>query len=195
MNWPAIRPVLLAAVQTVTGLTSGGSVAWRGSKEASVMRRYPRIDLSVRSPVSLGDEIRKVVRESDGKKDVAVVGMRAFVFSIRIESDAQTDDGFALVYEERIRTRFMRDSIGEAFRAVGVSIADIQPTQTVDFKLQDRDLSVAVIDVMMNGVSNDVDDTTGAGDVVESVHVASNELLDVDGEPASHQIDEEIVAS
>jgi hypothetical protein len=193
MNWALVRPALLAAVQTVTGLSTGGRVAWKGSKEASVMRAYPRVDLSVRSIVSVGDEVRKVVRD-DGAKDVAVSGPRRFVWSIRIESDSQTDAVSALTYEERIRTRLNRPAMGDAMRAVGVSIAEIQASQTVDFKLQDRELSVCVIDVLMNGVSNDADDTVGAGDVIESAHVYSNELLNVDGTPTSTQIDEEVTA-
>ena len=112
--------------------------------------------------------------------------------------DTAAPYGFATrVVAGAFSTEFRDVSLAERFalRAVGVSIADMQPTQTIDFKHQDRDLSVAVIDVLMNGVSNDVDDSAGAGDVVESVHVMSSELLDVDGEPTSHQIDEEIVAS
>jgi hypothetical protein len=111
------------------------------------------------------------------------------VWTLRVESDDQDDGTIAQFYADRIRIRLGRQSITNALNAVGVAVADVLLAQPLNYKLQDREHSVVVMDVQLNGVDNDRDDTAEVGNWIETINVKSETLYREDGTPADPQLD------
>jgi hypothetical protein len=182
MNWAAIRPALLSAVVQTTGLKPS-CVFWKGSKEeAGWTSGGVAAKCSIASPGAFGrDEIRSSYDAVTQTRTVTISGARRFTFTVRFETQDGSDSGIAVTYADRLRARIRRRSIADALRAAEVSVATIQDTQTIDgVKSQSRVLSVAVVDLIMNGVENDVDTTEGAGDWVKQASMTGT-LTNADG--------------
>ncbi len=152
MDWSEVRPALKTAAQEMTGLFDFGKVEWRGANKAGYVRQYPRIDLSIRSIAKIGIDEARPSFEGD-TQEMNLCGHRSFVWSIRIESEQQTDSGQAFVYADRVMTRINRSYVKTTLNDAGLSIATIEDAKQIDFVLQDRSVSVVVIDVHMNWVA------------------------------------------
>lgn len=182
MNWPGIRPALLSVVVQTTGLPVS-CVVWKGSKEEAGWTSGGVVaKCSILAPGQFGrDDVRASYDATSHTRTVTVSGARKFTFSVRFETQDGSDSGVALVYADRLRARVRRRSIGDALLAAEVSLATINDTQTIDgIKLQGRVISVAAIDLIMNGVENDVDTTQGAGDWIKQASMTGT-LTDTDG--------------
>lgn len=191
MDYEAIRAALKVAAVSASGLSADGAVEWKGAAPAGVWRPELRCDMSIRSVSGVGDDEDQVVYNPDtDTQDVTQIGQRRFTWTLRFESPDGGDAGFALTYSERFRTRIFRQAILDALQtAAGVAIADLEATQVLEnVKLNDRLVSVAVIDVLCNAAENDADDTADVG-IIEQVVVESNTLDGEDGTPADNQID------
>jgi len=173
MNWVAIRPVLKAAVQAATGVDVR-SIIWKGTKEEAGWSQggtVVKLSTSGERTVGCDEERRAKYDAGTNTRTLTLSGHRQFSFTVRIECQDESDTAVRDTLASRLRTRIWRDSITSTLRAVNVSIADIRPTVPVDnVRLQNRMLSVAVVEFLMNGVENDVDDTPGAADWIAEVH-------------------------
>lgn len=194
MDWGAIRPVLKSAVASCLGYTSPADMArveWKGKKQAAYGRGLGvRVDMSIGAVRGVGND--EQLLEYSGTEDANIVtlsGIRQITWTLRVESDDQDDGTIAQVYADRIRIRLGRESIAATLRAVGVAVADVLLTQPMSYRFQDREHSVVVMDVQLNGVENDRDDSIGAGDWIETINVKSETLYREDGTPANPQLD------
>lgn len=189
MDWATMRPALLAVVQSATGLTDPGACAWKGSKDA-VGRRPPVVaNLSCSGAGGVGvDEQRGVFDGGTQMKDITISGSRTFSLTVRIETQEQTDSGIASVFADRLRARIRRDSVYSQLSAVGLAVADIVKTQTIDNVIVDgRVLSVAVVEILLNAAENDRDDSAGSGNWINRVTGASQYLTNPDGTDSHKQ--------
>lgn len=191
MRWDLIRPVLKSVVESTTGLTAAGAVAWKGSKNEGGFRPQVVANLSIGPVSGVGnDEERASYDAGTNTRTVTRCGQRTFTMTVRIETQDQGDASIAMVYADRLRVRMMRDSIASQLLAVGVAWADMHPTQTLEgVKVQGRTLSVAIVEVVFNGVENDVDDTAGASDWIESASIAHENLNNEAGQPIAGAIE------
>lgn len=189
MNWATMRAALKAQAIAASGLSAPGAVEWKGSKEAGYSRPFPRCDMSLRSIVPQGvDEVFEEYNVDTDLLDVKVIGWRQMTWTLRVESENHADASIPLVHSERLRARLRRPSIGAALRAAGIGVSTIESTQLVAFKSQDRDAPVAVIDVILNLVENDTDDTAEAGEFVQLVTGQSDTINDPTNLPAREQV-------
>lgn len=190
MNWATIRTTLADVVETVTGIDDA-QISWKGTTGNATWSRYPQVEMSVRSIIGVGrDEERHDSEAGDpiGPDTVTISGVRQLVWTVRIESQNAADTAIANNYADRLRTRLKRQSVRDTLNAAGLAVSFIQPAQQVDFKSQDRWSSVEVIDVMLNAVENDTDDTTDAGTTVGTVEMRSEYLADPSDDVSPVQI-------
>lgn len=165
MNWVVMRPVLLSVVKAATGVETA---VWKGSKEEAGWSKAGIVaKLSISSgPKSLGcDEERRNSYDADtDTRTKTLCGPRQFTLTVRFETQDGSDEGIAQTYADRLRVRIYRAANNAALRAAEMSVANIMPSQPISVVLQGRALSVVAVDLVMNGVENDVDDTAGAAD-------------------------------
>jgi len=172
MNWPVMRPALAAAVRAATGLPAN-NVVWKGTKEEAGWSPGGIVaKLSVSNIRSVGnDEERRVKYDAQtNTRTLTLSGARQFSFTVRIELQDESDTALRDVYADRMRVRVWRESVAKPLRAAGISVADIRPTVSVDgIRAQNRVLSVAVIEFLMNAAENDVDTTPGSAEWIAEV--------------------------
>ncbi len=193
MNWTSIRSALLTAVQAADGIADTAAVTWSNSKESSFYRKFPRVDLSIRSIVAYGDDEARIdIDELDNRTEY-LSGPRRFTLSIRVEGDSGND---ALTTADRIRARLGRRDIYADLLAAEIAIADFADTQVVDYKADGRSYTVAILDAFVNVAENDTDDSDDAGETIEQVSAASEYVYGPDGEISiPNQFDLEVSSS
>lgn len=179
MNWPVMRPALLSVVQAATGIKS---VVWKGSKEEAGWSSTGIVaKCSCSSPRVIGCDTERRAKYANGVRTKTLCGPRQFTFTVRIETQDQTDAGIALNLADRLLVRVWREANATVLRTAQMSIANIKITQAIDgIVLQGRTVSIAVVEMIMNGVENDVDDTAGAADWIAQVS-ATGSLTREDG--------------
>lgn len=193
MNWATIRNAIKAAVVASTGIAD---VQWRNSKEAGGWRGgenglNPYIDLVLRSPQTLGqDETRYTFNAGTDQQAKTQVGNRRMIVSVRIHNHSQAEGEEAVgALASLLRTRLHWAGVLANLRTAGVALSAIQPTVDADFTEDDREVSLAIVDVVFLAGESDTD-TTATGDYIQSVEIESDKLRDVDGTdlPADLQI-------
>lgn len=175
MNWVAIRPALVSVVQETTGLTQAGAVVWKGSPDAAGFRPAVTADLSITGVQTIGcDEERRKFNPTTQKQDVTRSGSRKVTMTVRFYTQDGTDSGIATTYADWLRVRAYRPSVKALLIPLNLTISDVGPTQTLDnVKIQNRVVSVAVVEVSLNATENDTDTSTGAGDWIQSASIAN----------------------
>lgn len=198
MNWAAIKPALKAIIVSATGLSAAGAVEWQGDSKADGFRPYPRVYLSRSAMAGVGVDSERWELDEYGNVTVNIGGQRQCTLSVRIESDDQ-DGGTALTVSDRLRMRLRRKSVLAALSQIGFSLNAIQSvTAFTGFTKDSREVSVVNVDVLLNAVDVDQDDTEFTDDYFEAVHVQSDPLYkhdsenDDEDELAHVQINEEI---
>lgn len=186
MNWPVMRDALIAQVRAISGVDNERSVAWADSAEGAAFRAFPHIDLSVRSVISYGDDESRIDIDQSDEPTEYLSGPRRFTWTIKVEADGSSDD--ALTLADRIRARLRRNTVRAELASARMAIASIEPTQPLSYKTDGRSYQVAVIDVLVNAVENDVDDSDEAGNTIRDAEVASEYLTDPDGGNNPRQI-------
>lgn len=182
MNWAAMRPALLSAVQAATGIDAK-SVVWKDAREAAGWSKngvVAKCSISGIKTIGCDEERRASYDAGTNTRTITLCGVRQFSFTVRIETQDGSDSGVVDILADHLRTRIWRDSILTSLRALDMAIADVKDTQKLDVMLQGRALSVAVIEFVMNGVENDVDDSPGAADWIAEVS-GTGTLTDTDG--------------
>lgn len=190
MNFETIRAALKTACVAASGLSDAGAVEWKGTKEASYARPLVRCDMTLRSIRGVGnDETRREYNVTDDVQDVTICGQRQGTWTLRFETDDGSDSGIALGYATRAQARLQRQSITDDLDAANVAVVGFDAIQTFDnVKVQDRVISVAVLDVQLNLAEIDTDDTPGAGEYIASVDIATDTLDNEAGDPVGNQI-------
>jgi hypothetical protein len=188
VNFATIRAALKVAAIAASGLSSTGAVEWKGTAASSAYRPLIRCDMSLRSIRGVGnDEVR---REYDADTDALVLtvcGNRAATWTLRFETQDGSDSGIAMTYAMRAMARLQRPTVLETLRESGVAVANFQAVQTFDnVKLQDRVISVAVLDVNLNLAENDTDDASDS-DFIESAQIDGDTIDHPDGTPLTNQ--------
>lgn len=181
MNWPAMRPALLSVVKAATGIDPA-CVVWKGSKEEAGWSKGGVVaKCSVSAPRVIGCDTERRNKYANGTRTKTLCGPRQFTLTVRIETQDQTDASIAVNFADRLVVRCWREVNTAMLRAAAMSIANIKITQTIEgIVVQGRTLSVAVVEMVLNGVENDVDDTTGAADWIAQVG-ATGSLTREDG--------------
>lgn len=164
MNWDLIRSSLKSAVELVDGLTQPGAVEWGDTAAASAMRKLPRIDLSARSLLGVGQDEDRIVDNTDNTTTPTIVGLRTFVFSMRIESD-KASSGEAMQIASNLRALLpKRRDIAASLHAAGVAFSgEFQQSDSIDYKVDGRALVVVVLDATINAVEGIADTQPDAG--------------------------------
>lgn len=169
MNWPVMRPAILAAVKDASGVAVA---VWKGSKEEAGWSPTGTIaKLSVGLPRDIGSIGRRASYDPNtGVRTVTHCVAKQFSLAVRFETQDGTDAGFATMLADRLVSRIYRTHTCVALRAVDLSTVDAATVQVLDgVKIQGRVISVAIVELTMNGVENDVDDTAGSADWIEEV--------------------------
>ncbi len=187
MNWDAIRPAIAELTRKLMPADNAIQVEWKGAINAVAWRKGPRATLSMRSIRGVGND---EWRWDGATKRYA--GMRQATLTIKLEGESALDDQIIFAAADRFRMGLRFESSTALLNRLGLAVATIEPTLTIEFNTQTNSRSVAVIDVQLNAVDNQVDDNEGASDWIDKADVASQNLIGEDGEPASHQFDEEI---
>lgn len=196
MDLATIKEAIRTAVANATGLDIV-RVQWVGTPESGQWRPWPCVDLVFRRPVKLGwdNHIRTFVPtdpedpEGAGVLTRTIAGPRTFTVEIRVETDNQDGGAEAMTYVTRLQTRLQRPAIGGSLSAAGVNVATIADGVDADITVDDRVVSLSVLDVVFNAVENDVD-TTEVGDYAESFRFETTpDLLRAPGGTAAeHQV-------
>lgn len=194
MIWANIRTTLLDTVRLIDGLDHSGAVEWGDTSEASYARKYPRVDLSIASVISYGDDETRIdVNALDDRMEY-ISGPRRFTWSIRVEAD-EASLGEILTVSDRIKARLGRRDAYAIFLDAGLAAADYSPTQVLSFDMDGRKLAAATFDVFVNCAENDQDESEYAGETIEQASIASEYVLDPDGDNNPNQIAIEVSSS
>lgn len=186
MDWSAIRVAIKAAVVSATGLLpqyvffdgAPEATGWKGPSSTgwgSAPAFEPQlppctIELKIRRVESPGtDEARAdyTATPTPGRT-INRCGPRRIIVQFKIESQAGTDSLNCFAVESRLRTRLARKSIGDALQAAGMGMGDMTPAIAADYVKFDRQMSVCICEMPFHAAENDMDDTTGTNDWIES---------------------------
>lgn len=182
MNWQLIRPALAAAIVQMTGLDPR-LVVWKGTLAERSQVIGTRVVLSTNSVVSVGiDETRREgsLNPLDDAM-VTITGVRQFTWTVMIEAQNQGVGDTARELIETVRTRMGRQSTIDALGTVGIGLANDLAVTHTDYLESGRMVSMAALDMLMNAVENDDDDTVDAGGWIGEVDVVSGLVKDTDG--------------
>lgn len=188
MDLAVMQEAIRQAVLTCTELDDE-RVQWVNTAIAGTWRAWPCADLVLSGPIRRGYDSR--VREYDSGPDAVTTtqyGARELNVSVRIETENQEPGSSAHVYAGMLQTRLQRVSVRDALHAAGLALATNQKPVTMDFKSDDRMISLCVLDLVFNAAEVDVD-TTASGDFIEQVTLESDTLDEPDGDPSPIQID------
>ena len=160
-DWSAIETALETWVLAVSGLTT----YWRRRpRVAHFGDAYALLDITGRRTVG-NDEL---VTEYDATLPAGTeirryqVGQRQFTFSVQARTSRQTVDNDARHYTSLIRDRVCLAEISDsAFKAADIAFARVLSEMDTRQKLDNREMSIAQIDLLMNAGSLAEDTRTG----------------------------------
>jgi hypothetical protein len=158
MNWAEIRPGLKALIASVSGLT----VVWidepRGYTDPITEALAV---LSVTSVDGVGWDECHVIQDLTLPQGQELQdewrGNRKFTLSIKVESEIQTDTGSAYQYLESIRDSLNFRSSAQALRDLDCAWYGSAPTQDLTAAQDQRNRSIAVIDLFMSARTTALD--------------------------------------
>jgi hypothetical protein len=152
-DWSLIRTTLGTWVTTVTGLTT----YWRRRpRPAHFGDAYALLDIVGRRTVGNDEVIQEYDATAAAGSQIRryQVGQRQFTLPIQIRTSRQADDNDALEYTSLIRDQvYLPETSDDEFRAADIAIARILSEVEIDARLDNRDLSVAQIDLLMNAAN------------------------------------------
>jgi hypothetical protein len=195
MNWPAIESALAALVASVAGISSKGTIAWKGKPASGAFRQGMRIDLSRSGARAQGRDEVRFTTDPDRPLDQGVAnvcGPRQFTWTVRIEVPRSNSDELATM--DVLRAGVVKfERAKTLLHAAGLAVASVGPTAVVEFTRDSRELAVAVTDFIMNAAENIRDTSDGAGDWVESAEIESSEaFVNTDGTTVDPPIEFEV---
>jgi len=160
-DWSDIRSTLASWVSGITGLTC----YWhRRPRPAHFGDNYAILDLTGRRTVG-NDEI---VTEYDDTQPAGreirryQIGQRQFTFPIQIRCQRTSDDVDAMHYTSLIRDAVcLPDTTEAALKTADISFARVLAETDLDYLLDNRNLTVAQLDLLLNASSIREDIPTG----------------------------------
>jgi hypothetical protein len=152
MNWGTIRPGLKALI---TSLSGGLEAFWvdepRGFTDPSTQAI---LTLTIKSVTTIGwdemSQLQDLTKPTGHELQDEWRGNRRFTLSIKAESEIQTDTGSAYQYLENVRDRLNFRGSCETLRGLDCVVVNLIPTEDLTAALDDRNRSIAVLDVIMN---------------------------------------------
>jgi hypothetical protein len=163
MDWQLLHDGLRAWFADVSGVAIN-DIAWAG--EPVGMRNYPMAELTLlgQSAEPGTDEVRRTVAGAD--LAVEVVGNRRMTLNCKIISRDQRPAYRAYALLELVRGRLYFPSSQATFRGLGVGLRESVALVDLGRTYDQREESVASLDVAFNWVSAQVDVPVGT---IESV--------------------------
>ena len=150
MNWTDIRPALKTLIESLSGLVT----VWEDEPRPFTPPDAQAICLL--QTIGIGgqgrDECRTIQDLTQPKGQEMSDewrGNRRFRLTVKVESLIQTDAGFAYEYLERVRDKLPRESTRRSLHAVNCAVEQIEQTQDLTGALDDRNRSIAALDIMM----------------------------------------------
>lgn len=189
MDWSAIRVALKAAVVSATGLLpqyvffdgAPEATGWKGPSSVGwgsaplVEPQLPpcTIELKIRQVATHGtDEARALYTaatvDDPAERTINRAGGRRIVLQFKIESQAGTDALNCFAVESRLRARLRRKSIVAALQTAGLGMGKMSPAIAADYVKFDRQMSVCIVELPIHAAENDMDDTTGTDEWIDS---------------------------
>jgi hypothetical protein len=160
MDWQALHDGLRAWFSDASGIPVE-SVTWAGDPVG--MRKYPWAELQLQSSAteSSVDEVRYTKQGAD--LAVTVVGNRRITLTCQIHSRDQRAAYRAYALLERVRGRLYFPATATGFRQLGVGVRESAALVDLGRAYDNRDESVASLDVLLNWVSieSDTDNPVG----------------------------------
>jgi hypothetical protein len=159
MDFSTIRPAIKALISSLSGLNA----EWEESQRPFLDPATMAIVLLKARPVASKGTRDSVVEEFDATRpqgeefQEVTLGSRTLVVSVKVESWDQRDAFVAHGYAERVRNRLSWASSRAALREVNVSLAKCQTIQDLDRTEDNRRISVAVLDLLLNVHVREVD--------------------------------------
>ncbi len=150
MNWEIIRPALKTLIQDLSGLAEGTTV-WEDEPRpfnpgALVLLASTAIATLGRDECFTSQDLNQPMGQ---EKQDNWHGNRLLTLTIKVEALNQTDSQFSYNHLERIRNRLNFRRVGASLRAVNLAIAEIGQTVDLTTALDDRNRSVAALDIRL----------------------------------------------
>lgn len=162
IDWPTIKPPLLALVKSLAGLDQCVWADQQIPMIATAQQAIGKLSLNGAETLTQKEEVHFDPVDPDdetSKLRQTARMIQRITIRIRVESIFQGDAKSAENYLERLRGMWGWWSTTEALRAVGFGFAEMQATQMLNAPKDDHVLSVAVADVRFNAGSTDTDPT------------------------------------
>lgn len=192
MDWPTIYAALRQAA-ALSGVAAA-SIAFADEPAAVTWGSGPTLTMRISPERSFSwDEEERldppIPNPSNLPQTVTVSGQREFTWSIRAKVQNSAPGTIAEHYLDRLRARLQRTTTEtQILLPAGLAVIEVMPTTPVANVESNRTVSTYVMDVRMGAVENDVDDTPGAGEFIQTVNIASNTLKNPDGTDAPEQV-------
>lgn len=145
MNWGVVRPVLKEQVKGIVGLET----VWED--EPRPYNPEALCIIAITAVVGQGWDECRTEQDLNQPKGLEMqdnwIGNRFFTLTVKVESLVQTDTGSAYQYLETVRDKFYFRGVSAALRAVNCAVTDLLPTVDLTAALDDRNRSIAALDV------------------------------------------------
>jgi hypothetical protein len=177
MDWQVLHDGLRAWFSSVSGVPVE-SVTWAGDPIG--MRSYPWVELEL---IGQGaepgtDEVRYSDQGPNADLDVEVVGNRRLTLNCKVHSRDQRAAYRAYALLERVRGRLYFPTTQAVLRSLGVGLRESAALVDLGRSHDNREESVASLDLLLNWASSDSDAPVGT---IEHVVVSGtvNGTIDV----------------
>jgi hypothetical protein len=172
-NLAAAQDAIRRAVALATDIPLA-SVYWDGQVAEGVYHKGARCELSLKTFEGTGQDERRAAT-TGGVRTIAYVGNRRLVISVRVEVDNQILGANAWLYLGRLRSRLQRPAVRAILKAQKVAVTDYLPGITRDATIQQRRVSIGIVDLVMHAAEIDVDPTYSYGWIETASGTAPNE--------------------
>jgi len=189
MDWDVMQETLEKWVKLNTNIP----VVW--NKQDAENYGPPVVELKISTFQQIGeDEIRSEYNDAatDGRDlMITIAGQRRFTLGCKFRSRDNRPGYAAQAYAEKLRNSSVKPSTTALLRSGEMAIFKADPTIDLSNIFQDREESIAVLDIHMGTVVNESSESEFAT-YINTVEVTSN-VVDVSGDPIddSLQWDEE----
>lgn len=189
MNWQVMTDTLEKWVKQNADIP----VVW--STEAAENHKPPVAQLKISAFQQIGEDEKRAELDEDATdgRDLmyTVTGQRRFTLGCKIRSRDNRPGYAAIAYAEKLRNSLIKPTTIVLFQSAEISVHQAEATVDLSNIFQDREESIAVLDIHMGTVVNESSEREFAT-YINTVEVTSN-VIDTSGESidSSLQWDEE----
>ncbi len=186
MDWITLRAAIKASIVSASGLPESDvyfagtaqATAWHGQETAAwgftptvTLPAGVTVEIKIRQVKSEGEDEQRATftAGSPDSRYKALVGSRKITLQLKIVSQQQVSSLDCFGVESLIRTRLKRSSIVDALQTAGLGVGGYGPAMHADYDDHGRKMSACIVEVPMWAAENDIDDTEGSADWIESV--------------------------